>query len=55
MAPKSTKSFRISEGLAQALAAEAAAQDRSEGWIIEQALTIYLKGTGSLPADQPKS
>lgn len=55
MPPKNTKSFRISERVAAALAAAATAQDRSEGWIIEQALTHYLTDTGHLPVEAKKA
>ena len=56
MTAKSTKSFRISPDIGAALAAAAAKVDRSEGWIIERALTAYLRDRGFLPKeDQPKS
>jgi len=51
MAAKSTKSFRISPEIAEALSAAAAKVDRSEGWIIEKALTIFLRDRGLLPKE----
>jgi predicted transcriptional regulator len=51
MAPKKTKSFRISPEIEAALAAAAAKADRSEGWIIEKALAEWLERRGMLPKD----
>jgi predicted transcriptional regulator len=56
MPPKPTKSFRISQEIIDALAACATRMDRSEGWVVERALTEYLKARRMLPSDdQPTS
>ena len=55
MAKSASSSFRLTPELKAALVACSARLDRSEAWIIEKALTQFLRDRGCLPKDDQTS